>query len=178
MKKIGIMGMGYVGLPLWINFSKNGFQAVGFDAKKEIVTSLINGKSYIGHIPSADIKKARKVGSYGTSDMSKIQSVDAIIICAGKSSKSADKLNDKKFISSFKSNFLSVSNTIESYQKVYNNKPTKIIVISSIAALKVINAPVEYSVSKSALNHYCKIHMGFQLHDEHHYQKLYYSHYQ
>ena len=81
MKKIGIIGMGYVGLPLWINFSKNGFQAVGFDAKKEIVTSLNNGKSYIGHIPSADIKKARKVGSYGTSDMSEIQSVDAIIIC-------------------------------------------------------------------------------------------------
>tara|TARA_Y100000816_G_scaffold157265_2_gene112233 strand:+ start:10337 stop:11035 length:699 start_codon:yes stop_codon:yes gene_type:complete len=83
--------------------------------------------------------------------------IDAIIICSGKSSKNTDKLNDEKFINSFKSNFLSVSNTIESYQKVYNNKPTKIIVISSIAALRVINAPVEYSVSKSALNHYCKI---------------------
>ena len=81
MKKIGIIGMGYVGLPLWINFSKNGFQAVGFDAKKDIVASINKGQSYIGHIPSAGIKKARKAGSYGTSDMSEIQGVDAIIIC-------------------------------------------------------------------------------------------------
>ena len=60
MKKIGIIGMGYVGLPLWINFSKNGFQAVGFDAKKDIVASINKGQSYIGHIPSSGIKKARK----------------------------------------------------------------------------------------------------------------------
>ena len=83
--------------------------------------------------------------------------LDAIIICTGKSNKDLNVNNDKRFINSFRSNFLTVSNTIESYLKVYKNKPTKIIVISSIAGMKVIDAPIEYSVSKSALNHYCKI---------------------
>ena len=95
MKKIGIIGMGYVGLPLWINFSKSGFQVVGFDAKKEIIASLNKGKSYIGHIPSSDINKAIKAGSYGTSDMSEIQNVDVIII--------KDEHNLKNF---FKSNLI------------------------------------------------------------------------
>ena len=87
----------------------------------------------------------------------KNQKLDAVIICTGKSKKDLSKNIDEKFLNSFKSNFLTVSNTIESYQKVYKNKPTKIIIISSIAAIKVIDAPIEYSTSKSALNHYCKI---------------------
>lgn len=87
----------------------------------------------------------------------KNQNLDALIICTGKSKKDLSKNIDQKFINSFKSNFLTVSNTIESYQKVYKNKPTKIIVISSIAGVKIIDAPIEYSTSKSALNHYCQI---------------------
>jgi len=83
--------------------------------------------------------------------------LDAIIICTGSSKKNLIKNSETKFLESFKSNFLTVSNTIESYLKVYKKKPVKIIVISSIAGLKVIDAPIEYSVSKSALNHYCKI---------------------
>jgi NAD(P)-dependent dehydrogenase (short-subunit alcohol dehydrogenase family) len=82
---------------------------------------------------------------------------DAIIICSGKSEIDIALDIEQKFISSFKSNFLSVANTIFSYQKIYKNKPTKIIIISSIAAMKIIDAPIEYSISKSALNHYCKI---------------------
>ncbi len=83
--------------------------------------------------------------------------LDAIIICTGKSKKVISKNTDQKFLNSFRSNFLTVSNTIESYQKIFRNKPTKIIVISSIAAIKIIDAPIEYSISKSALNHYCQI---------------------
>ena len=83
--------------------------------------------------------------------------LDAIIICTGKSSKDLSTNIDEKFLNSFKSNLLTVSNTIESYQKIYKNKPTKIIVISSIAAIKIMEAPIEYSISKSALNHYCQI---------------------
>ena len=83
--------------------------------------------------------------------------LDAIIICTGKSSKSSTNDIDQKFIDSFKSNLLTVSNTIDSYQKVYKNRPTKIIVISSIAGIKIMKAPVEYSTTKSALNHYCQI---------------------
>ena len=83
--------------------------------------------------------------------------IDTIIICTGKSSKDSSKNIDEKFLNSLKSNLLTVSNTVESYQKIYNNKPTKIIVISSIAAIKIMEAPIEYSISKSALNHYCQI---------------------
>ena len=87
----------------------------------------------------------------------KYSKLDAIIICTGKSSKDLAADIDKRFLNSFKSNLLTASNTIHSYQKIYKNKPTKIIVISSIAALKVMEAPIEYSISKSALNHYCLI---------------------
>ena len=87
----------------------------------------------------------------------KFLNLDAIIICTGRSKKQLIKNSETKFLESFKSNFLTVSNTIDSYLKVYKKKPVKIIVISSIAGLKVIEAPIEYSVSKSALNHYCKI---------------------
>jgi len=87
----------------------------------------------------------------------KTSRLDAIIICTGKSSKDLTVDLDKRFLNSFKSNLLTVSNTIESYQKIYKNKSTKIIVISSIAALKVMEAPIEYSISKSALNHYCLV---------------------
>ena len=83
--------------------------------------------------------------------------IDAIIICTGKSSKDSSKNIDEKYLNSLKSNLLTVSNTVESYQKIYKNKPTKIIVISSIAAIKIMEAPIEYSISKSALNHYCQI---------------------
>jgi len=87
----------------------------------------------------------------------KAPKLDAIIICTGKSSKDLTVNLDERFLNSFKSNLLTVSNTIESYQKIYKNKSTKIIVISSIAGLKVMDAPIEYSISKSALNHYCLI---------------------
>tara|TARA_B100000242_G_C43039642_1_gene484928 strand:- start:1300 stop:1998 length:699 start_codon:yes stop_codon:yes gene_type:complete len=87
----------------------------------------------------------------------KNSSIDAIIICTGNSKKNLSNINDKRFLESFKSNFLTVSNTIESYQILFKNKPTKIIIISSIAGIKVMDAPIEYSISKSALNHYCQI---------------------
>ena len=88
---------------------------------------------------------------------SKSRKVDAIIVCTGKSSKISNLENDKRYLNSFESNFLTVSNTIEAYQKIFKNKPTKIIVLSSIAGIKNIDAPIEYSISKSALNYYCKL---------------------
>jgi len=83
--------------------------------------------------------------------------LDAMIICTGKSKLDKNKNIEKKFINSFRSNFLTVINSINSYQKIYDNKPIKIIIISSIAGIKAMEAPIEYSISKSALNHYCLI---------------------
>lgn len=87
----------------------------------------------------------------------KYLNLDAIILCTGNSKKNLTNNIEQKFIKSFESNLMTVVNSIESYQKVFNNKSVKIIVISSIAGIKVMDAPIEYSVSKSALNHYCMI---------------------
>ena len=84
--------------------------------------------------------------------------LDFLISCAGKSKKNYKNfISDENFIQSFKDNFLSFSNLLESYQKIYKNKKIKIIVISSIAGSKFINAPINYSITKSALNHYSQI---------------------
>jgi len=78
---IGIIGLGYVGLPLSIRFSEEGFPIVGFDIDKEKVDLLNNGKSYISHIKEADITAMTSNGFIATVDFSEIANVDAICIC-------------------------------------------------------------------------------------------------
>jgi 3-oxoacyl-[acyl-carrier protein] reductase len=84
--------------------------------------------------------------------------IDLIICCVG-SGKSvpAGKKNKKSWDQSLSTNFFSATNLIESYLSVYKNKKTKIILISSIAGLKIIDAPITYSVAKAALNYYGKM---------------------
>jgi len=78
---IGIIGLGYVGLPLAIRFSEEGFRVVGFDVDKEKVDFLNDGKSYIKHIKKDNILSMGKKGFKATLDFSKITEVDVIIIC-------------------------------------------------------------------------------------------------
>lgn len=78
--KIGVIGLGYVGLPLVIEFSKKGFQVVGFDIDENKVKKLRAGKSYIKHISEDSIKEISK-SFQPTTDFSKIKEVDCIIIC-------------------------------------------------------------------------------------------------
>lgn len=78
---IGIIGLGYVGLPLALSFSRANYKVIGFDIDKNKIKSLNNGMSFIKHIKSADIKNAKKQGLKATSDFSQIQDVDAIVIC-------------------------------------------------------------------------------------------------
>jgi UDP-N-acetyl-D-glucosamine dehydrogenase len=78
---IGVIGMGYVGLPLAIRFSEEGFPVVGFDIDKEKVNLLNVGKSYIKHIKEVDITAMANNGFTATLDFSQISNVDAIIIC-------------------------------------------------------------------------------------------------
>jgi UDP-N-acetyl-D-glucosamine dehydrogenase len=78
---IGIVGMGYVGLPLMLRYAEEGFRSIGFDIDMEKVNKLNEGKSYIKHISADDIKKAKSKNFYATNDFSKISEVDAIIIC-------------------------------------------------------------------------------------------------
>ena len=78
---IGIVGLGYVGLPLSIRFSEEGFQVLGFDIDQEKVDLLNKGKSYIKHINENDIAAIAKNRFRATSDFSNIAEVDIIIIC-------------------------------------------------------------------------------------------------
>ena len=78
---IGIIGLGYVGLPLAIRFSEEGFKVIGFDIDKEKVDLLNSGKSYIKHIKEGAISAMSNNGFVATVDFAKITDVDAIIIC-------------------------------------------------------------------------------------------------
>ncbi len=79
---VGIIGLGYVGLPLFLEFSKAGFPVIGFDLDPEKIKYLDQGKTYIKHISSDRIKESKKNGSaYSTTDFSKLKDADCIIIC-------------------------------------------------------------------------------------------------
>jgi UDP-N-acetyl-D-glucosamine dehydrogenase len=79
--RIGIIGMGYVGLPLALLFSDELFRVTGFDIAAEKVSALNDGGSYIVRIEPADIQKAQKTGFHATTDYSEIAGMDAVIIC-------------------------------------------------------------------------------------------------
>ncbi len=79
---VGIIGMGYVGLPLAREFLLADYRVTGFDIDPEKVSRLNRGVSYIKHIPSTFIKKYGKKGMFeATDDFSRLASVDAIILC-------------------------------------------------------------------------------------------------
>jgi len=73
--------LGYVGLPLALRFSEVGIKVVGFDIDEFKVTSLNNGKSYIERLQTQEIVAAQQNGFEATSDFSRTQEVDALIIC-------------------------------------------------------------------------------------------------
>jgi UDP-N-acetyl-D-glucosamine dehydrogenase len=79
--RIGIIGMGYVGLPLALLFSDERFRVTGFDIAADKVATLNAGGSYIVRILPADIEKAKKAGFHATTDYSDIAEMDAVIIC-------------------------------------------------------------------------------------------------
>jgi UDP-N-acetyl-D-glucosamine dehydrogenase len=79
--RIGIVGMGYVGLPLALLFSEEKFRVTGFDIALDKVSKLNAGDSYIVRIFPGDIQKAQKSGFSATADYSQIADMDAVIIC-------------------------------------------------------------------------------------------------
>src|SRR6185312_12716474 len=79
--RIGIVGMGYVGLPLALLFSGERFRVTGFDIAQDKVATLNAGGSYIVRIFPDAIREAQKAGFCATSDYSVVAEMDAIIIC-------------------------------------------------------------------------------------------------
>jgi UDP-N-acetyl-D-glucosamine dehydrogenase len=79
--RIGIIGMGYVGLPLALLFSGERFRVTGFDIAQDKVETLNAGGSYIVRIPPGDVLEAQRAGFRATTDYSEIERMDAVIIC-------------------------------------------------------------------------------------------------
>jgi len=79
--RVGIIGLGYVGLPLMLLFSEQQFPVTGFDVDAKKVRILSEGGSYIYRIPASDIQAANRHGFHATCDYSEIEQMDAIIIC-------------------------------------------------------------------------------------------------
>jgi UDP-N-acetyl-D-glucosamine dehydrogenase len=79
---IGIIGMGYVGLPLSIEFARSGFKITGFEIDKPKVTKINRGSSYIGDVDSTLLKRyVQSKNISATTDFSKLSECDAAIIC-------------------------------------------------------------------------------------------------
>ncbi|EKX45267.1 hypothetical protein GUITHDRAFT_152782, partial [Guillardia theta CCMP2712] len=81
---VGVIGLGYVGLPLASTFHSAGYFTIGFDADLEVISALERGQSYLEHLPNStelfqQLSDSEKF--HATSDMSRLKQVDAILIC-------------------------------------------------------------------------------------------------
>ncbi|MCU1226127.1 MAG: UDP-glucose/GDP-mannose dehydrogenase family protein [Edaphobacter sp.] len=78
---VGVIGLGYVGLPLALLFIEEGFAVTGFDIDTTKIDVLSTSRSYIGRIPETEIALARDRGFRATSDFARVEKMDVIIIC-------------------------------------------------------------------------------------------------
>ena len=80
--RVGVIGLGYVGLPLAVELARSGFVATGFDLDVRKITAINDGHSYIGDVPSATVEELTRQGRLrATADMSLIGECDTINIC-------------------------------------------------------------------------------------------------
>ena len=79
--QVGIIGLGYVGLPLTLLFSEERFRVTGFDIDPSKVESLNQGRSYIHRIEADHIQAAQRTGFHATADFAEIARMDAVLIC-------------------------------------------------------------------------------------------------
>ncbi|RQO49899.1 UDP-N-acetyl-D-glucosamine 6-dehydrogenase [Pseudomonas sp. KBW05] len=78
---IGIVGLGYVGLPLMLRYNAIGFRVLGLDIDRVKVDKLNSGQSYIEHISADKVALARETGFEATTDFSRASECDALILC-------------------------------------------------------------------------------------------------
>jgi len=80
--RVGVLGLGYVGLPLAREFAGAGLKVLGFDIDDQKVAILNSGLSIIKHVPHEQVKKMREKGLFeATADMSRLREADAVLIC-------------------------------------------------------------------------------------------------
>ncbi len=79
---VGVLGLGYVGLPLAGEFASAGLKVVGFDIDDKKVRTLNSGRSIIKHVPNSKVRQIVKAGRFkATSNMTRLKNVDAILVC-------------------------------------------------------------------------------------------------
>lgn len=78
---IGIVGLGYVGLPLVLRYAEVGYKVIGFDIDRAKIDALSRGRSYIEHIPESAVQAANARGLEATTDFERASEVDALILC-------------------------------------------------------------------------------------------------
>jgi UDP-N-acetyl-D-glucosamine dehydrogenase len=80
--RVGVIGLGYVGLPLAVEFAQHGFEAVGFEVDEDKAAQINNGRSYIGDVSSSAVKEMVDAGRLrATTEFQHLNDCDAIIIC-------------------------------------------------------------------------------------------------
>ena len=81
-KPVGVIGLGYVGLPLCVHFARSKARVIGFDVDEKKVEKLNAGESYILHIPAGEIQTVREADRFeATTDFSRISECETVIIC-------------------------------------------------------------------------------------------------
>ncbi|MBU2500627.1 nucleotide sugar dehydrogenase [bacterium] len=79
---LGVLGLGYVGLPLAVSYAKAGFKVTGFDLDLEKVAAIERGESYIIDVPSEDLRETGASGNFrATANMQELRNVDTVNIC-------------------------------------------------------------------------------------------------
>ncbi|MBA3352672.1 MAG: UDP-N-acetyl-D-glucosamine dehydrogenase, partial [Blastocatellia bacterium] len=80
--RIGVVGLGYVGLPLIVEFGLKGFHGIGFEVDEKKAADINAGRSYIVDVPDENVQKCIAEGNLSaTTDFGKIAECDVIIIC-------------------------------------------------------------------------------------------------
>jgi UDP-N-acetyl-D-glucosamine dehydrogenase len=78
----GIVGLGYVGLPLAVELARAGYRVLGFDVNPDVVDGLNDGRSHVKDVTEAQLQKAMECGRFSaTTDMARLSETDAISIC-------------------------------------------------------------------------------------------------
>lgn len=136
---VGIIGLGYVGLPLAILFQDSGFHVVGIDIDEEKIDSLKADRSYIAHIGDEIIAKLNTDGFIATTDFSHVQDLDAVIVCVP----TPLNINKEPDLSYINSTFDSVENYLQKNQIISIESTTYPGMTDELIAKKIENLGFE-----------------------------------